>query len=236
MIRALIVDDEPHAREELEALLLELGGFEIVANCSNGFEALKLINQLRPEVMFLDVQMPVLTGFELLSLIEDRVMPQVVFVTAYDDYALKAFEEKTLDYLLKPVASERLKKTLAKLRRTLRGGGQSLPVPLTIRRVPCLCRTRIKLIDPDEIDYVFSSVSGVTVVTSQGEFFTDLTLKLLEDRTLLLRCHKQYLVNVAWIDEIDLLDGGGAEIKTKTGKTLPVSRRYLKSLKDALSL
>lgn len=236
MIRAMIVDDEPHAQEELQALLQEIGGCEVVACCSNGFEALKQINQLQPEVLFLDVQMPVLSGFDLLTLIEDAVMPLVVFITAYDDYALKAFEENTLDYLLKPVARERLEKTLTKLKNTLRAEEKKKRRPLVINRIPCLCRNRIKLIDPDDIDYARSSASGVTVITPQGEFFTDLTLKLLEDRTQLLRCHKQYLVNVARIDEINLHEGGGAEVKTRDTKNLPVSRRYLKNLKDALSL
>ena len=100
MIRALVVDDELHAREELAALLRDVGGCEIVAACANAVEAIKLINRQRPDVLFLDVQMPVLGGFELLGMIDQEIMPHVVFVTAFDEYALKAFEEKTLDYLL----------------------------------------------------------------------------------------------------------------------------------------
>ena len=103
MIRALIVDDEQMAREELQALLEATGAFELLASCANGFDAVKAINEHRPEVVFLDIEMPVINGFQLLSMVDEERMPQVVFVTAYDEFALKAFEEKTLDYLLKPV-------------------------------------------------------------------------------------------------------------------------------------
>jgi len=236
MIRVMIVDDEPHAREELEALLEEIGGCEIVASCSNGIDALKAINRIHPEALFLDVQMPVLNGFELLSLIEDKVMPHIVFVTAYDEYALKAFEEKTLDYLLKPVDKDRLKKTLRKMRSTLRSGAHPELTALTIERIPCLRKNRIKLVDLADVEFVRSSASGVNLVTPGGTFFTELTLKLLEDRTRLLRCHRQYLVNIAQIDEINLQEGGGAEIRTRSANTLPVSRRYLKKLKETLLL
>ena len=102
MIKAMIVDDELHAREELATLLEETKDVEIVASCANALEAIKQFNALKPQVLFLDIQMPMINGFELLSMIDAEKMPHVVFVTAYDQYALKAFEEKTLDYLLKP--------------------------------------------------------------------------------------------------------------------------------------
>ena len=236
MIRALIVDDEMHAREELRLLLEETGEVEVLATCTNAMEAVKAINRQRPQVLFLDIQMPVIGGFELLSMIDEEIMPHVVFVTAYDEYALKAFEEKTLDYLLKPVAPERLKKSLEKLRTALRSGapGAYETVPLT--RIPCVSANRIKLIEPLAVEYAHSDLSGVHVVTPQGSFFTELTLKVLEDRTGLLRCHRQFLVNLDQVDEILLLDSGLAEIRTRSGKALPVSRRYLKTLKDRLNL
>ncbi len=234
MIRALIVDDELHAREELAALLAESGEVEVAGSCANAPEALKAIHRLRPDVLFLDVQMPLIDGFEMLAMIDPENMPQVVFVTAYDEYALKAFEEKTLDYLLKPVEKERLARTIEKLKGALlREPHPSFGNP-PIHRIPCLCAGRIKLVDPGQIDHVRSDLAGVHVVTPAGEFFTELTLKILETRTGLVRCHKQHLVNLAQVDEIALQEGGGAELRTRAGHRLPVSRRYLKALKDAL--
>jgi len=236
MIRALIVEDEPHARLELEALLRETGAFEVVGACGNAIEALKAIRRTRPEVLFLDIQMPIVGGFELLSMIDASLMPHVVFVTAYDEYALKAFEEKTLDYLLKPVDGERLDKTVAKLRTLLARPVQPVYATPPLKRIPCLRGSRIKLVPVSEVELVRSDAAGVYLVAAEGEFFTELTLKVLEDRGGLVRCHKQYLVNLDRIDEIALHENGQGEIRTQSGKTLPVSRRYLKVLKERLDL
>lgn len=236
MIRTLIIDDELHARDELHALLSEVGGFDVLASCGNAIDALKQINLHRPEVIFLDIQMPVIDGFELLSMIDPERMPHVIFVTAYDEFALKAFEEKTLDYLLKPIALERLEKAVAKLKDTLRDGERSTYESSALLHVPCLRNNRIKLITPRTITHVHSSTSGVHVVTDEGEFYTELTLKVLEDQTELLRCHKQTLVNPRHLDELRLFDNGTGEIILRSGHSLQVSRRYLRQLKQTLNL
>lgn len=233
-IRALIVDDELHAREEMTALLNETGAIDIIGSCTNGIEALQLINQLRPEVLFLDIQMPVINGFELLNMVTREIMPHVVFVTAYDQYSLKAFEEKTLDYLLKPVDGKRLALTIDKLRQTI---GENRPPSYAaeeIRRIPCLLGNRIKLINLADIECISTGPAGVHVATATDEYFTEVTLKVLEERTPLLRCHKQYLINIDSINEIVLLEAGLAKIRTHSGRMLPVSRRYLKIIKKKL--
>ena len=166
MMRALIVDDEVHAREELQALLEETGEFHIVGNCANAFEALKAIKRDRPEVLFLDIQMPILSGFELVSMIDEEVMPIVIFVTAYDEYAVKAFEENALDYLLKPLEKQRLAKTVHKLKRMLGEGTRPAYEGPEIKRIPCVSSNRIKLIDISDVDYVRSDIAGVYVVQS----------------------------------------------------------------------
>jgi len=236
MIRVVIVDDEQHAREELASLLEEAGDIAVVASCANAVEAIRVINRERPQALFLDVQMPVLDGFELLGMLDEELMPQVIFVSAYDEYALKAFEEKTLDYLLKPVEPARLEKALTRLRQALSAGERPRIEAAPLKRIPCVSGARIKLVDPEEVEHVHSDLSGVHLVTARGNFFTELTLKTLEDRTGLLRCHKSYLVNVAWIDEIVLLENGLAEIRARSGTRLPVSRRYLRRLKEELAL
>ena len=234
MMRALIVDDEIYARQEMEAMLNETGEFLVAGKCANALEAIRAINKERPDVLFLDVQMPVINGFELLGMIDESLMPAVVFVTAYDEYALKAFEENALDYLLKPVEKGRLLKTVEKLKRRVtewrqtgfyRSGHQEDPLhPLRQdqahqyggRRVCPLRR------------------GGVYVICPNGEFYTELTLQILENKTNLLRCHKQFLINIDLVDEILLRENMVAEIKTKSGRVVPVSRRYLRMLRERL--
>lgn len=234
MMRAMIVDDEIHSREELESMLQETGEFAIAGKCANAVEAIRAINRERPDVLFLDIQMPAISGFELLSMIDEKVMPIVVFVTAYDEYALKAFEENALDYLLKPVEKQRLSKTVEKLKKRFALDDRPAFSGPDIQKIPCTHASNIKLIPVSEIEYVRSGESGVYAVCPNGEFYTDLTLQILEDKTPLVRCHKQFLVNIDWVDEIILRENMIADIRTRSGRLVPVSRRYLKILRDSL--
>jgi two-component system, LytTR family, response regulator len=234
MMRALIVDDEIYSREELESMLKETGEFIVLGKCANAVEAIRAINRERPDVLFLDIQMPAINGFELLSMIDENLMPIVVFVTAYDEYALKAFEENALDYLLKPVEKERLAKTVEKLKKRFALGEKPVFSGPDIQKIPCIHSSKIKLIPSAEIEYVRSGESGVYVICPNGEFYTDLTLQILEGKTRLVRCHKQFLVNIDLVDEIIPRENMLADIKTKSGRLVPVSRRYLKLLREAL--
>jgi two-component system LytT family response regulator len=236
MLRALIIDDESYARKELITLLADHGNVKIVGSCANAMEAIKVINHERPHVLFLDIKMPVLDGFDLLGMIEEEIMPYVVFVTAFDEYALKSFEEKTLDYLLKPVDAERLALTIKKITAAVIENHPPYYQNLSLNRIPCSVGHKIKLINPEDIEYVHSDISGVHVVTAAGISYTELTLKVLESRGGLLRCHKQYLVNLRYVDEIIPLENGMAELKTRSGHTLPTSRRYLRKLKEAFGI
>ncbi len=236
MIRALIVDDEIHARDELEALLLETRSFSVVGKCDNAIGALETVKRDKPQVIFLDIQMPGITGLELLNMIDEEIMPMVVFVTAYDVYAIKAFEENAFDYLLKPVDKHRLAKTVLKLKKKLHDKSPNAIPGTEIRRIPCVASNRIKLIPISEVEYIRSNAAGVYLVCSQGEFFTEITLKVLEARSNLIRCHKQYLVNIDHVDEIVLQENQSAIIQTHLKKVVPVSRRYLKKIKDELGI
>jgi len=236
MMRALIVDDEPLARSELERLLGETQQFEIVGRCANAVEALHAIREARPDVLFLDVQMPGVSGLELLGMIDDDLKPDVVFVSAHEEFALQAFEESALDYLLKPVERERLAKTVERLRQRRSEGARPSYTAPAITRIPCLAGRSIKLVPIQEVEFVKSSEAGVYVVSPQGEFFTELTLSVLEARAGLLRCHKQYLVNIDRIDEISLSENSLAVIKTRSGGAVPVSRRHLARVRAALGL
>ena len=168
-------------------------------------------------------------------MIDEKVMPGVVFVTAYDEYALKAFEENALDYLLKPVEKERLAKTVEKLKKRFAEGDK--PVFSGSRHPedplhPCLqdqthqIRPRSSMSAPAK--------RGCTWFPHAGEFYTDLTLQVLENKTDLIRCHKQFLINIDLVDEIILRENMLADIKTKSGRLVPVSRRYLRMLREKL--
>lgn len=235
MIRALVVDDEPHAREELAALLRETGAVEVVGTCANAVEAIPAVRRERPDVLFLDVQMPAISGFELLAMLDPEEAPRVVFVTAHDEFAVRAFEENAADYLLKPVERERLARTVERLQRPTAPGAGTLAPP-AIRRIPCQGARSIRLVDVGEVESVRSSEAGVYVITAAGEHFTELTLRVLEERAGLVRCHKQHLVNVDRVDEILLGDDEGATLRTRSGRSVPVSRRFLAALKDRLGV
>jgi len=237
----VIVDDEPLAREELGRLLSDTGQVQVVAACGNALEAIHALRRERPDALFLDVEMPDVSGFELLGMLDEDLAPAVVFVTAHDEFAVKAFDESAVDYLLKPVEQDRLARAVERLQRAVAkgpgggGGAQALPTP-EITRIPCLAGRAIKLVPVGEVDLVRSGEAGVFVVTAKGEYFTELTLSVLEARARLLRCHKQYLVNVDRIDEINLGDNSLAVITTKARHTVPVSRRHLTRLRAALGL
>ena len=236
MIRALIVDDEPLARDELDRLLADTHRVTVVGKCGNALEAIQVLRREQPDALFLDVQMPDVSGFELLAMLDEDLTPQVVFVTAHDAFAVKAFERNAVDYLMKPVEPERLAKAVERLSARRHETAHSPLAAPEITRVPCLAGRSIKLVPVGDIEFVKSSEAGVYVVSAQGEFFTELTLAVLEARAGLLRCHKQYLVNVERIDEISLADNSLAVIRTHTGNTVPVSRRHLTRLRAELGL
>jgi two-component system LytT family response regulator len=235
MIRALIVDDELHVREELQELLAETGEYTLVGTCSHALQGLRAVKNMRPDVLFLDIHMPKVDGFQFLGMLETEYMPYVVFVTAHDEFALRAFEENALDYLLKPVQTERLARTTEKIKHFLLDGKRPAYGSPAIERIPCVIGHGLKLIDTAEVEYVRSSESGVHIVTAKGEFLTELTLTVLETKTSsLTRCHKQFLVNLHQIDELVRTDPSMVTIKTRSGKLVPVSRRFLVQIKDQL--
>lgn len=237
MLKAIIIDDELYAREELNELLVETNQVQVIEQCGNAIEGLKAINSLKPDVVFLDIHMPQVSGLELLSMLDQETMPKVVFVTAYDEYAVKAFEDNAFDYLLKPVESCRLLKTLKRLnaeRAELPNYEQITHNKLEL--IPCSGFNRILLLTPNEIEIAMSEQTGVHLLTEKDKFTASLSLKVLEEKTDLIRCHRQYLINPTCIREIKLLDNGSADIVTKSGHHAPVSRRYLKLIKDRFGL
>ncbi len=239
MLKVLIVDDEPLARENLRILLQDESDIEIAGECANAIEAIGAVHKLRPDVLFLDIQMPRISGLEMAGMLDSEHRPHIVFLTAYDSYAVQAFEEHAFDYLLKPIAADRLQKTLARLRQQRSAQDISL-LPESqqpLKFIPCSGHSRIYLLQMDDVAFVSSRMSGVYVTNNEGkEGLTELTLRTLEHRTPLLRCHRQYLVNMTHLKEIRLEENGQAELLLRNGLTVPVSRRYLKPLKESLGL
>lgn len=235
MLSALIIDDEAPSRDELKALLAAHADIDVLGECSNALEGIAAIHRLRPDVVFLDIQMPRVSGLEMVGMIEAAALPHIVFVTAFDEHALKAFEEHAADYLLKPIDPQRLAKTLDWLRAGARPS-QPAHAPLipALRHIPCMGLNRIFLLALDEVEFVHTDLTGVHVVADKRQGITELTLKILQERTPLMRCHRQYLVNINHVAEITLMDNGSAEIITRSDRRLPVSRRYLRELKDQL--
>jgi len=236
-MRVLIVDDEPRARDELRALLSEHSDIDVIGSSGNAVEALKVINREHPDVVFLDIQMPRISGIELIGMLDQSEMPRIVFVTAFDEYAVAAFEENAFDYLLKPIEPERFEKSLARLRQAIgeRQSFESLKIP-ALNHIPCYAANRIRLIRISDVEYVYSDIAGIHVVTAEGVSDTDMTLQALEDRTDLVRCHRQCLVRIDMVREIRLLENGCAEITTRSGKLISASRRHLRMLKERLGL
>lgn len=245
LINAIVIDDEEFARDELAQLLTETGTIRVIETASNAVVGLKMIAQHKPDVVFLDIQMPQISGLEMLSMIADEIMPHIVFVTAFDQYAIQAFDDNAFDYLLKPIDPKRLNKTIHRLQQQLKPFNPqdnqqhqaiSNLAPKLLEQVPCSGHNRILIIPVPNIESAFSDLAGVHIQTPDQVFTSQLTLKILEEKTTLIRCHRQYLVNLAHIKEIKLLENGLAEIHTQSSATIPVSRRYLKTIKESFCL
>jgi two-component system LytT family response regulator len=232
----IIIDDEAPARDELRRLLADFEDVTVAGECANAIEGIAAINRLCPDAVFLDIQMPRVTGLEMITMLDPERKPKVVFLTAHDDYALKAFEENAFDYLLKPVDPERLAKTIERLRDVSAPPALFDPAQM-LTQIPCSGQDRIYLVKVADIEYVIAKARGAFVVGREGlERFTELTLKTLESRTPLIRCHRQVLVNPEAIREIVFQHNGLAEIITFSGQKIPVSRRFLGPLKERLAI
>jgi two-component system LytT family response regulator len=245
-MRALIVDDEPLARALLAEQLAELGGVELVGEASNGFEAVKRCEELAPDLVFLDIQMPKLSGFEVLELLGGTA-PAVVFVTAYDEYALKAFAVHAVDYLLKPVEPERLAEALERARRRLAeaaGGPDAVklaaaarPPGRALERVLVREEGRIHVLAAERIDYVEARDDYLLFVSGALRLKKQQTLAELEaqlDPGRFVRIHRSYLLNVERLARLESYGKDSWLAFLADGSRLPVSRRGYARLKDLL--
>jgi two-component system LytT family response regulator len=243
VIRAVIVDDEPLARDVLREYLSGEEDFEIAAECANGFEAVRAVTQSDPDVLFLDIQMPKLDGFEVLELLDRS--PLVVFVTAHDDYALRAFEVHALDYLLKPFSAERFRSVLDRVRAQIGKPKRTAPASLAVS-----LRTRplqrivvrgddgaIQVIPIPRVDYVEADDDAIVIVTAGARIrkqqpIGELAAELDPDR--FVRVHRSYLLNIERVEKIELYSKDSRVAILRDGTRLPVSRTGYARLKELL--
>lgn len=241
MIRVAIIDDEPLAHEILQEYLMEDKGIEVVGNYYNGFEGIKGIQETNPDLIFLDIQMPKINGFEMLELIENP--PSVIFVTAFDTFAVKAFEVHALDYLMKPYSRERLAQALEKFRALSYTGPSDLG-RITyasnesdiLERVVVKTGNRIEVIPVQEILYLAAEDDYVAIQTSKGKFLKLRTLKTFQemlDPKYFVRVHRSYIINLREVTKIENYEKGGQCVWLKSGAKIPVSKQGAHRLKTA---
>lgn len=238
MLRVLIVDDEPLARKTCAFCWRHSAISRSSASAATRWRPLARCISCVPTCCFSTSRCRASAVWRWSGCSTEH-RPYIVFLTAFDEYAVKAFEEHAFDYLLKPIEAARLEKTLARLRqeRNLQDVSLLDDAQQTLKYIPCTGHSRIWLLQMEDVAFVSSRMSGIYVTDREGkEGFTELTLRTLESRTPLLRCHRQYLVNMAHLKEIRTEENGQAELLMRAGQTVPVSRRYLKSLKEAIGL
>jgi two-component system, LytTR family, response regulator len=233
-LRVVIVDDEDLARRVVREFLASMPGIEIVAECANGFEAVKAVSDLRPDVLLLDVQMPKLNGFEVIELVGRDVA--VVFTTAHDEYALRAFEVHAVDYLLKPFNAERLADALARARERLVRreplpaaalAAAARPPGTPSTRVLVRDGGRVHVIPTEKIDYVQAQDDYVAYRSEGKEYLKEQTLADVEatlDPARFVRVHRSYVLNLDRLARVELDARENRVATLTTGERLPVSR------------
>ncbi|MES2388077.1 MAG: response regulator [Bacteroidota bacterium] len=247
MIRALIIDDEPLARSLVRGFLRDFPQIEVLQECGDGFEGLKAIQQHRPDLIFLDIQMPKITGFEMLEL-EDNP-PPVIFTTAFDAYAIKAFEANAIDYLLKPFNRDRFKKAVQKFLDANENGKQAAemkkllentgsPVPRA-ERVVVKTGSRIVIIPFSQIQWLEADDDLVKIHADEGVFLKSRTLQYFEsvlNAEQFVRVHRSYIVNVQAIVRMEPYQKDGFLAVLKSGEKVPVSAGGYARLKTVLGV
>jgi len=246
-MRCLLVDDEPLARERLRELLDEADAdVNVVAEAEGGKEAVSLIHDCEPDVVFLDVQMPVLDGFDVVDLLPSNSAdrPHIVFVTAYDEYAIQAFEVHALDYVTKPVRLERLNRTLSRIRDALSDEQEALDDLRTSRRDRVLKRLtvhvgrRLRVVPLDNVRWIEADDGFVFAHTEDGRYRTELTLSDLEERLPpddFVRTHRSTIVNLDAAYEFVPEPAGTATLRLRDGTEVKVARRRADEVEAALT-
>jgi two-component system LytT family response regulator len=246
MKKIIIIDDEPLARSMVTEYLQGYPELEVVQECNDGFEGIKAIMQHQPDLIFLDIQMPKINGFEMLELVERP--PAVIFTTAFDAYAIKAFEAHAVDYLLKPFSKERFDKALRKWtdQREAPAAQQTQQLleaaaltPSQSQRIVVKNGPKIKIIPVHDVQYLEAADDYVKVHTNDGYFLKNKTMSHFEqalDAQQFVRSHRSYIVNVQQITRIDPYEKDAHIAVLRSGAKVPVSKTGYVKLREALGL
>jgi len=241
----IIIDDEPLARSIVKEYLQSHPSVNIIAECNDGFEGLKAIQQYEPDLIFLDIQMPKINGFEMLELVENS--PAVIFTTAFDEYAIKAFESNAVDYLLKPFSKERFDKALLKYINQQKSFSPKTDAvlesaalsPVQQNRVVVKDGSKIKIIPVSQIQYLEAADDYVKIFTTEGSFLKKKTMSYFEQSLMpfqFVRVHRSYIVNTQLITRIDAYEKDSHLLLLSTGAKLPVSKAGYAKLKEVLGI
>jgi len=247
-LRAILIDDEQPARDVIKHYLKDFSEIEIIGEVADGFSGLKAIQELKPDLVFLDVQMPKLTGLELLEILDQP--PLIIFSTAYDQYAIKAFEMNAIDYLLKPYSKERFAQAVKKAINQAGCTTQPLqPIqnlvktleesPEFLQRIAVKSRHKVSVVPVEEIIYLEAEGDYVMLHTKDARHLKEKTMKYFEghlDPGQFIRIHRSYIVNAKFIDRIEYYDKENYAVLMKNGAKLRASVTGYKILKQALNM
>lgn len=244
-MNVIIIDDEPLARSIIKEYLHSYNEIKILAECNDGFEGLKAINQYEPHLIFLDIQMPKINGFEMLELIENS--PSVIFTTAFDEYAIKAFESNAVDYLLKPFSKDRFERAIQKYLQQQKVSSQNVEAvlesaaqsPVQQNRVVVKDGSKIKIIPVTQIQYFEAADDYVKIFTAEGSFLKKKTMSYFEQSLKafqFVRVHRSYIVNTQLITRIDAYEKDSHILLLSTGGKIPVSKVGYSKLKEMLGI
>ncbi|MEO6229361.1 MAG: response regulator [Ferruginibacter sp.] len=241
-MKAIIIDDEPLARMMVKEYLQSYPEIEVVEECNDGFEGMKAIQHHQPDLIFLDIQMPKINGFEMLELIDNP--PQVIFTTAFEEYAIKAFDAHAADYLLKPFSKERFDKAIQKLQQQTTNNANAivetaLDVPMQSNRIVVKDNGKIKIIPLAKLQYLEAADDYVKIYTTEGVFLKKKTMQYFEDNLQqqeFIRIHRSYIVNAQLITRIDPYEKDSHLALLTTGARLPVSKSGYSKLKEILGI
>lgn len=246
MSKVIIIDDEPLARSIIKEYLQKQPQLELVAECGDGFEGVKAIQQYQPDLIFLDIQMPKINGFEMLELLEPA--PAVIFTTAFDEFAIKAFESHAVDYLLKPFNQERFDKAVTKWMEKKASKPENVPAelletashsPSQSQRIVVKNGSKIKIIPVHDIFYLEAADDYVKIHTQEGYFLKNKTMSHFEqtlDEQQFVRSHRSYIINIQQITRIDPYEKDNHVAILRSGVKVPVSRGGYGKLKSVLGL
>ncbi|MCE7863418.1 MAG: response regulator [Bacteroidetes bacterium CHB5] len=245
MTKAILIDDEPLSREILKNYLVQFPQIKVVEECNDGFEGVKAIQQHQPDLIFLDIQMPKINGFEMLELINP--MPAVIFITAFDEFALKAFEANAIDYLLKPVSEDRFAKAVQKF---LDKATQPPPVTTGLldamaqsttqnNRIVVKTGNKVKIIPVHDIHYLEADDDFVKIVTADGAYLKNKTMSFYEqtlDSQQFVRVHRSYILHISQITKIEPYQKETHLAVLRNGQQIPISKTGYSKLKVILGI